>query len=467
MIPIVSRSTVPFYGPSIAFTDHSYRLQVICTVFWAIHSFYRSFLSSPGHLYCFTDHPQLLQIIPIVSRSPVPFHRPSIAFTDHSYRLQVTCTVFWAIHSFTDHSYRLQVTCTFSRTIHSFYRSLLLFAGRLYLFTDHPQLLQTIPIVSRSPVPFHGPSIAFADHSYCLQVTCTFLQTIHSFQRSFLLSPGHLYLFADHPQLLQIISIVSRSPVPFHGPSIAFTDDSYRLQINCTFLRTIHSFYRSFLSSLGHLYCFLGHPQLLPIIPIITRSPILFHRPSIAFADHSYRLQVTCTFSQTIHSFYRSFVSSPGHLYCFLGHPQLYRSFLSSPGHLYCFLGHPQLYRSFLSSLGHLYLFTDHPQLLQIIAIVCRSPVPFHGPSIAFTDHSYRVQVTCTFSRTIHSFCRSFLLPPGHLYLFTDYSQLLEVIPIVSRSPVPFRRPSIAFTDHFYRFQVACTFSRTIHSFYR
>ena len=238
-MPIVSRSPVPFYGPSIAFTDHSYRLQVTCTFLRTIHSFYnhsyrlqvtctflrtihsfyRSFLSSPGHLYLFTDYPLLLQIIPIVSRSSVPFYGPSIAFTDHSYRLQVTCTFSQTIHTFTDHSYRLQVTCTFLRTIHSFYRSFLSSPGHLYLFTDYSLLLQILSIISRSPVPFYGPSIA-----------------------------------------LQIIPIVSRSPVPFYEPSIASTDHSYRFQVTRTFLRTIHSFYRSFLSSPGHLYLFTNHP---------------------------------------------------------------------------------------------------------------------------------------------------------------------------------------------------------------
>ena len=203
----------------MAFTDHSYCLQVTCTFLRTIHSFYRSFLSSPVHLYLFMDHPWLLQIIPIVSTSPVPFYRPSIA-------------------------------------------------------------LQIIPIVSRSPVPFYGPSIAFTDHSYRLQVTCTFLRTIHSFYRSFLSSPVHLYLFMDHPWLLQIIPIVSTSPVPFYRPSIA-----------------------------------------LQIIPIVSRSPVTFYGPSIAFTDHSYHFQVTCTFLQTIHSFYRTFLSSPGHLYLFTDHP--------------------------------------------------------------------------------------------------------------------------------------------------
>ena len=196
------------------------------------------------------------------------------------------------------------------------------------------------PIVSRSPVPFYGPSIAFTEHSYRLQVTCTFLRTIHSFYRSFLSSLVHLYLFIDHPWLLQIIPIVSRSPVPFYGLSIAFTDHSYRLQVTCTFLRTIHSCYRSFLSSPGHLYLFMDHPWLLQIIPIVSRSPVPFYGPSIAFTDHSYRLQVTCTFLRT---------------------------------------------------------------------------------SIAFTDHSYHFQVTCTFLQTIHSFYRTFLSSPGHLYLFTDH----------------------------------------------
>ena len=440
IIPIVSSSPVPFYGPSIAFTDHSYPHQVICTFLRTIHSFYRSFLSSPDHLYLFTnnhsfyrsfisspchlyhftDYPQLLQMIPIISRSPVPFYSASIAFTDPSYRFQLTCI--------------------YLQSIHSIYRSFLPSPGQLYHFTDHmyhftkhQQLLQIIPIVSRSPVPFYEPSIAFADHSYRLQVTCTFLQTIHSFHRLFLSSPGHLYLFTNHPQLLQIIPIVSRSPVPFYGPSIAFTDHSYSHQVTCTFLQTIHSFHRSFLSSPGHLYLFTE---------------------SIAFTDHSYRLQVSCTILQITCTFLRSINS---------------------------------FYRSFLPFLVHLYYFMEDPQLLQIILTVSRSPVPFNGASIAFTDHSYRLQGTCTFLRTIHSCYRSFLSPPGHLYIFTDHSQLLQIIPIVSRSPVPFTnhpqllqiilivsrspvpfyRPSIAFTDHSYRPQVTYTFVWTIHSFYR
>ena len=124
---------------------------------------------------------------------------------------------------------------------------------------DHPELLQIIPTVSRSPVPFCGPSKG-----------------------------------------LQLIPIVSRSPVPFYGPSIAFTDHSYCLQVTCTFLWTIHSFYRSFLSSPGHLYSLQTNHSF----------------------DRSFLwLQVTCTVIQTIHSFYRSFLSSPGHLYCFTDHP--------------------------------------------------------------------------------------------------------------------------------------------------
>ena len=134
---------------------------------------------------------------------------------------------------------------------------------------------------------------------------------------------------------------------------------------------------------------------------MVSRSNVPFYGQSIAFTDHSYRLQVTCTFLRTIHSFYRSFLSSPGHL-C---HLQTIHRF----------------YRSFLSSPGHLYLFMDHPVLLQIIPIVSRSPVPFYGPSSTFTDHSILLQVTCTFLRTIHSFYRSFLSCPGHLYLFTDH----------------------------------------------
>ena len=165
---------------------------------------------------------------------------------------------------------------------------------------DHPWLLQIIPIVSRSPVPVHRPSIAFTDHFYRLQATCTFLRTIHSFYRSFLSSPSHLHHL---------------------GPSIALTDHSYRLQVTCTFLRNIHSFYRSFLLSPVHLYLFTDHPWLLQIIPIVSRSPVPVHRPSIAFTDHSYRLHVTCTFLRNIHSFYRSFLSSPGHLYLFTDHP--------------------------------------------------------------------------------------------------------------------------------------------------
>ena len=243
-------------------------------------------------------------IIPIVSRSPIPSYGPSIAFTDHSYRLQVTCT--------------------FLRNIHTFYRSFLSSPGHLYLFTDN-----------------------------------------HSFYRSFLSSPGQLYLLTDHPYLLQIMIFLSSLGhlIPSYGPSIAFTDHSYRLQVTCTFLRNIHTFYRSLLSSPGHLYLFTDQgPYLLQIIPIVSRSPVPFYGPSIAFTDHSYRLQVTCTFLRTIHSFYRSFLSSPGHLYLFTDNHSFYRSFLSSPGHLYLFKRTiHNFYRSFLSSLGHLYLLTDHP----------------------------------------------------------------------------------------------------------
>ena len=129
---------MPFYRPSIAFTDHSYRLQVTCTFLRTIHSFYRSFLLSPGHLYLFTDHPQLLQFFSNVSRSPVLFYRPSIDYTDLSYHLQVTCTVLQTTIALTDHSYHLQVTCTVLRTNHSFYRSFLSSPGHLYSFTDQP-----------------------------------------------------------------------------------------------------------------------------------------------------------------------------------------------------------------------------------------------------------------------------------------------------------------------------------------
>ena len=155
--------------------------------------------------------------------------------------------------------------------------------------------LQIIPIVSRSPVTFYGPSIDFTDHSYRLQVTCTFLLTSHSFYISFLSSPGHLYLFTDYPLLLQILSIVSRSSVPFYGQSIVLTDPFYHLQVICAFLRTIHCLYRSFLSFPGHLYLL-----------------------------------------RTFHCFNRSFLSSPVPFnHC------LKRSFLSSSGHLYFFTDHP------------------------------------------------------------------------------------------------------------------------------
>ena len=162
-----------------------------------------------------------------------------MAFTDHFYRLQVTCTFYEPSIAFTDHSYRLQGNYTFLRTIHSVYRSLLSFPGHLYLFTDHPWLLQIIPIVSRSPVPFYRPSMA--------------LQIIPIVSRS-------TVLFYRPSIALQIIPIVSRSTVPFYRPSIAFTDHSYRFQVTCTFLQTIYSFYSSFLSSPGHLYLFTDHP---------------------------------------------------------------------------------------------------------------------------------------------------------------------------------------------------------------
>ena len=374
------------------------------------------------HLYLFTKHQQLLQIIPTVSTSPVLFYGGSIA-------LQIILTVSrspvpfnGASIAFTDHSYRLQGTCTFLRTIHSCYRSFLSSPSHLYLLTNHLQLLQIIPIVSRSPVAF-----------------------------------------TNHPQLLQIIPIVPRSLIPFYGPSIAFTDHSYPHQITCTFLRSINSFYRSFLPFLLHLYYFMEdpqlyrsflpfpghlyhlteHPQLLQIIPIVSRAPVPFYGPSIAVTDHSYRLQVTCTFLRTIHSFYRSFLSSPSHLYLLTNHLQLLQII-------------PIVSRSPVA-------FTNHPQLLQIIPIVPRSLIPFYGPSIAFTDHSYPHQITCTFLRSIHSIYRSFLPSPdqlyhfiNHLYLFTKHQQLLQIIPTVSSSPVLFYGGSIAFIDHSYSFQVTC-----------
>ena len=182
--------------------------------------------------------------------------------------------------AFTNHSYCLQVTCTFLRTIHCINRYFLSSPGHLYLFTVHPLPLQIIPIVSGSTIPFYGPSIAFTDHSYRLQVTCTFLRTIHCLYTSFLSSPNHLCLFADHAWLLQIIPIVSRSHVPFYGLSIAFTDHSYRFQV----IRT-------------------------------------FYGPSIALTDSFYRLQFTCTFLRTINCLYISFLSFPGHPYLFTDHP--------------------------------------------------------------------------------------------------------------------------------------------------
>ena len=131
--------------------------------------------------------------------SPEPFYRISIPFTDHSYRFQVIRTFYGQSIAFTDHSYRLQFTCTFLRTIHCFNTSFLSSPSHLYLFTDHPLLLQIIPIVSRSPVPFYGSSVALTDTFYHLQVTWTFLRSIHSFYKSFLSFPGHPYLFTDHP----------------------------------------------------------------------------------------------------------------------------------------------------------------------------------------------------------------------------------------------------------------------------
>ena len=277
---------------------------------------------------------------------------------------------------------------------------------------DHPQPLQIISIVSRSPVSFYRTSIAFTDHSYHLQSTYTLLQTIYSFYRSFLLSPDYLYLFLDQPQILQIIPIVSMSPEHFYRISIPFTDHSYHLQVICTFLRTTIA---------------------LQIIPIVSRASVPFYGPSIAFRDHSYRFQVTCTFLRTMHSFYISFLSSPFHLYLFTDHPQVLQIIpivSMSPEHFY------RISIPFTDHSYHLQVictFLRTTIALQIIPIVSRASVPFYGPSIAFTDHSYRLQVTCTFLRTIHCFYRSFQSSPGHLYLFADHLQLLQIIPIISR----------------------------------
>ena len=82
------------------------------------------------------------------------FYGASIAFRNHSYRFQVTCTFLRSIHSFYNHSYHFQFTCTFC-----------------------------------------GKSIVFAHHSYCFQVTYTVLRSIHSFYRSFLSFQGHLHCF--------------------------------------------------------------------------------------------------------------------------------------------------------------------------------------------------------------------------------------------------------------------------------
>ena len=169
--------------------------------------------------------------------------------------------------------------------------------------------------------------------------------------------------------LLQIIPIVFRSPVPFCGPSIAFTDHFYRLQITCTFLRTIYSFWTDHSYRLQIICTFLRTTIALQIIPILSRAPVPFYGPSIAFTDHSYRLQVTCIFLRTIHSFHTSFLSSPGQLYLFANH-----------------LIHLQIIPIISKSSVPFY---GQPYLLQIIPIVSRSSVPFYGPSIAFTDHSY------------------------------------------------------------------------------
>ena len=129
------------YRPTIAFTDLSFRLQSSITFYrpsTVLTSFYSSFLPFPGNSYCFTDHSWHLQIIPTIYRSPVLLYRPSIAFTDHSYHFHVIYTILWTSIAFTDHSCHLQVIRTILQSIHSVYRSFLLFTDHSYLFIDHP-----------------------------------------------------------------------------------------------------------------------------------------------------------------------------------------------------------------------------------------------------------------------------------------------------------------------------------------
>ena len=321
--------------------DHQQCLPIIPTI-------YRSSIPFPDHL-------QDLQIILIIYTSYIPLYRPSIVLTGHSYYLQVT---------------RIDHPCL--------YRLFLLFMCHSYHFMDHPQLLQIITIVYRSSVPFYRPSIAFTDHSYSLQVTRIVLYTINIFCRSFLLFADHPHHCMDHLQFLQILTFVYRSSVPYYRPSIAFTDHSYRLQVNhivlyaiyifadhSYHLRTFHSFYRSFLPFTGLLYCFADHLYLLQIIPIVNLSSIPFYGPPIAFTDiiPIDHLQVIHTVLQTIHS----------------------------------------VYRSFLPFTGQLSLYRLYPQCLLIIPTIYRSPVMLYGPSILFAANSYYLQIIRTFLQTIYS----------------------------------------------------------------
>ena len=119
--------------------------------------------------------------------------------------------------------------------IHSFYRWILPSPGKLYLFTDHRNELLQLWMV----LPFPG------------QLYLETVQTIHSFNRSFLSSPKATSdLFTDQSIAFTAMDgpIVSRSPG--------------------TFLRTIHSFYRSWMV-----------PSPGTAVP--------FYGPSIALQNHS------------------------------------------------------------------------------------------------------------------------------------------------------------------------------------
>ena len=248
------RSFLPFSGQLYCFTEYPQLLQIILTV-----------SRSPVLLYFYI----LLQISPTIHRSLVLLCRPSIAFTDHSYHYQVICTIVhntYSVHrsylsftgypsiygpsiAITDPSIFRSSVLFYIHTIHSPYKSFLPFTGHLYHLTDHTQLLQIIPTIYRSCVPLCRTSMVFTDHSYHLQVIHTILQTIHCPYRSFL-------LFISYSYCLQTMHSFCRSLLPLTGHT-SFLSFSGRLQHFTGYPWRLLIIPTS--NFTGHPYCFTDH----------------------------------------------------------------------------------------------------------------------------------------------------------------------------------------------------------------